>query len=186
MNSSAHSKDTRRVDHQYRSAFTLIELLAMMTILAVLVGLGALAASGIRKRAERAACSKNMTSLHLALNTYLTDNKHWPQVTPEGDDEEQFWQAWKNVLLKYELPDKVWMCPTHRRVTHDEFLQYSSYLPTQFDRTSRLTPFKWHQPWVVEIGDNHGDGPLAIFADGSVQALEDLSLDEPKTSLKKR
>ena len=80
------------------------------------------------------------------------------------------------------LPDKVWMCPTHKRATKEEFLRYSSYHPMTFDRGA-MTPYRWsNMPWVMEIGDNHGNGPLIIMPDGSVTT--GVSLEQPLTTLK--
>ena len=166
--------------------FTLMELLAVITIIAILASIAFVINSGVRKKAERVQCCENLKSLHMALRSYLIDHKHWPQVNPEfGSQEESYWQQWAERLSDYALPDKVWMCPTHKRVTKDEFLRYSSYHPMTFDRKSIMTPHRWgNMPWVLEIGDNHGNGPLLIMADGRIQASE--SFEKPFTTLEKR
>ena len=183
MTSTVHRNTFERVDPRGRAAFTLIELLAVITIVAVLIGVSVLVAGGLRKKAERAACSKNLTTLYVALESYLQEHNRWPQI-PDQDEEEKYWESWQKVLARYDVPDKAWMCPTYKRATKEEFLRLSSYAPTPFDGTSAMTPYKWNQPWLIEIGDNHGKGPLAIFSDGSVDVT--IGPESPKTSLKKR
>ena len=168
-----------------KSGFTLIELMVAVAIIAVLIAISIVIGQGLRKKAERIACGENMKSLHTALHAYLMDHKHWPQVKAVSDDEEDYWQAWADTLKDYDLPDEVWMCPTHKRITKDEYLRYSSYHPMPFDRKSQFTPYKWKMPWVVEIGDNHGKGPLLIMHDGSIQEAE-YSVDTPATTLPQR
>jgi hypothetical protein len=150
----------------------------------VLASAAVLIASGIRKKAERVQCGENMKALHMALSAYLIDFKQWPQVGVV-DDEELYWQAWSSKLEKYDLPDKVWMCPTHMRATKDEFLRYSSYHPMPFDGTSIMSPRRWkNMPWILEIGDNHGKGPLMIMEDGSIQTAPNI--EKPFTTIDSR
>lgn len=48
------------------------------------------------------------------------------------------------------------------------------YTPTMFD-DKQGTPYKWpKQPWLIEIGDMHGNGALAGFPDGSTRAINDI------------
>jgi prepilin-type N-terminal cleavage/methylation domain-containing protein len=175
--------DDRRRDP--RIAFTLIELLAVITIIAILASVAFVINAGVRKKAERVQCGENLKSLHMALSAYLIDNKRWPQVNADIADEKGYWQDWAAKLENYDLPDKVWMCPTHLRATKDEFLRYSSYHPMPFDGISQLSPYKWkNMPWVIEIGDNHGKGPLMIMPDGSIQTA--VNIEKPLTSVEKR
>ena len=175
----------RRPSEEPRAAFTLMELLAVITIVAILASVAFVIGAGLRKKAERVQCGENLTALHMALGAYLVDHKRWPQNNAEVEDEERYWQIWAEKLEDYDLPDKVWMCPTHVRATKDEFLRYSSYHPMPFDGKSILTPHRWsNMPWVIEIGDNHGKGPLMIMPDGSIQ--ETVSLEKPFTTMDER
>lgn len=168
-----------------RAAFTLVELLAVLTIIAVLASVIFVLSMSVRKKAERVQCGENLKTLHMALSNYLTDHQRWPQVG-KIEDEEAYWQAWGEKLNDYNLPDSVWMCPTHKRVTKDEFLRFSSYHPMPFDGSSVYVPHFWpNMPWVMEIGDNHGKGPLMVMPDGSIQTAE-YSVDKPFATTKKR
>lgn len=180
-----HRSRSRSSTRPRRAAFTLVELLAVIGIIAVLASVAFTLSLAVRKKAERVQCGENLKTLHTALSTYLYDNKRWPQVAG-GDDEEEYWQRWAAVLEPYKLPDKVWMCPTHKRVTKDELLQYSSYHPMPFDGISIHTPHKWkNMPWVMEIGDNHGDGALMVMPDGSIQTAE-YNVDKPISTTPRR
>ena len=183
-------KQTLQQDHRRQgatSAFTLLELLTVVTIIAVLASVVFALSSSIRKKAERVACGENLKTLHMALSTYLVDNKRWPQISTDSiQDEEEYWQAWVRALEPYKLPDKVWMCPTYKRATREELLRFSSYHPFPFDGKSIHTPYRWsNMPWVAEIGDNHGDGALLIMPDGSIQTAE-YNIETPFTTLPKR
>ena len=168
------------------AGFTILEILAVIAVISILAAVAFGLSGAIRKKAERVQCGENLKSLHMALTSYLTDHKRWPQVDRDIEDEEQYWQAWVQILEPYDIPEKVWMCPTHERVTKDEFVRYSSYHPMPFDGVSIHTPHKWkNMPWVVEIGDNHGDGSLMIMPDGSIQTAE-YNVDSPFSSLPRR
>jgi len=50
--------------------------------------------------------------------------------------------------------------------------QRVDYNATPFDPEPQ-TPYKWTtQPWFVEVGNFHGEGPLIIFSSGQVKSLE--------------
>lgn len=184
MKAPIHLNESRAAE-SYKRAFTLIELLAIITIIAILASVIFVISMGVRKKAEQVQCGNNLKALHVALSAYLQDNGHWPQVNANVSDEEIYWKAWEATLKPYELPDKVWMCPTHRRVTEDDFFRYSSYHPMPFDANGPMTPYKWsNMPWVMEIGDNHGNGPLMIMPDGSI--IPGMSIEQPLQTLKSR
>src|SRR5688572_4432765 len=63
------------------SAFSLVELLVVISIIALLVGILLPVLARARERAQRAACLSNVRQLTAAVMLYLTDNK---QTLPEA------------------------------------------------------------------------------------------------------
>ena len=61
-----------------RTAFTLVELLVVMTIIAILVGLTLPAVNGARETARRVICTNNLTQLSRAMNTHVTTQGFFP------------------------------------------------------------------------------------------------------------
>ena len=158
--------------------FTLIELVIVIAMLGMLTALVFPALTPMRDRAERVVCIGNLRSLYVSLNTYLIDNKHWPQV-PDDIDQTQLPKFWVQALSNYGATEKVWTCPSlKRRYTEkpENFLEYPEihYMPGEFD-ANPLTPHKWPaMPWAMEIGSMHGDGNMIIRADGGLRNLNDL------------
>jgi hypothetical protein len=113
------------------------------------------------------------------MQSYIVQQGSWPQCPHKIRDEEfDIW--WIKQFEKIGVPEKQWKCPTlvrqqgsadagmgeqpkdgkHKKQIH--------YMPTQFD-TNPTTPRRWPtQPWFIEIGNMHGDGPLIVFPDGAV------------------
>ena len=152
--------------------FTILELLIVISIIAVLASIILALSDMIRRKAEQAACAQNMRSLFAALSAYNVDNGHFPQA-PESTEEETFWDFWITTFEEeYDIPRKTWICPTYRRLnrTKDEEEMKGTYLPTRFSASSALAAYRWgNQPWLVEIGDHHGEGMLVLYPDGSVR-----------------
>jgi prepilin-type N-terminal cleavage/methylation domain-containing protein len=67
-----------------RRAFTLVELLVVIGIIAVIIGLLMPALSKARLQANSVACQSNLRQIGIYLQTYLNENKGW--LFPVGAD----------------------------------------------------------------------------------------------------
>jgi len=157
---------------RFRQAFTIVELLVVVGILAVLTGLLLGNWDRIVASAEQAKCASHMRAIRVALDNYLQDHSVvWPQgPEPRAPDWAPFWIR---TLAPYDIPPSTWQCPTIRRLTRGDSGDELSlhYIPTTFGAEPRLA-LRWPtHPWLIEIGDAHGRGPLICFPDGSIKPL---------------
>jgi prepilin-type N-terminal cleavage/methylation domain-containing protein len=160
--------------HRPDRALTLIELVVVIAILGVLAVLGNFAMTHVRARTELANCTANLKSLYTAFATYVNDKGQWPQISIELNGRPYELQ-WLNALQSYGIAEKNWRCPTIAREGQEPPLIH--YTPTHFDEHP-LTPFKWpNQPWLTEIGDAHGRGPMTILTSGAVRPFNDIYVE---------
>ena len=161
-----------------RSAFTLVELLAVISILGVLAGIGIVAWRPLIARAEGAKCLSHMRSLHASLAAYVQDIGHWPQE-PEVETANANIDAdwWIKELKPYGATEEIWMCPTIKRAQQslpEQDRWRIHYSPGMFGPLP-TDPFEYAtQPWLVEVSGMHGHGPNVCFPDGSIRSLDDL------------
>jgi prepilin-type N-terminal cleavage/methylation domain-containing protein len=163
-----------RADH----AFTLIELIVVLTVIAVLVGIAIPVVSGMRARAQRIQCSANLRSLYVAAESYLQQSGSWPQISEEDSDtsEQNYAATWIAALKQFGPSEKTWVCPTVQELMQNPDLSKpenmrTDYIAMPFD-DKPMTPHQWpRQPWFVEAGDVHHHGNLIVFTDGSISDL---------------
>jgi type II secretory pathway pseudopilin PulG len=160
------------------SAFTLTELLVSIGIIAIL---GALAIQGYSKigaSVAKAKCIGNLRNLHVSFAAYVQDNGHWPQQPDfSGASSQQYQDWWLKTMDPYTQSREVWKCPLLKKLgafgSEGKKLEIH-YTPTRFDARP-TTPFRWEkQPWLIEVSNIHGNGPLLLMPDGSVRNLTDL------------
>lgn len=168
-------------------AFTLIELLTVIAIIAILVTLLMPAVGGIRERLNRTKCSANLRGLYQAANAYVQDKGMWPQISSGllKKKDHSFDRAWIEALKGYQIDKVNWICPTlHEKLGTPDYKKEGEeridYIGMPFDN-KKLTPYKWpKQPWFVERMDSHGNGQLVILTDGSIHDLMSLNIKAPK------
>jgi len=104
-----------------RHAFTLLELLVTVAIIALLAALLLMAVSRAKARAQQIQCANNLRQLGLGLQAYLTDQHGYPVLltsTNRYSGMERFWigQLEQEGLANPKLSTNfyytgVWSCP---------------------------------------------------------------------------
>ena len=170
---------SRRRRNRRETAFTLLEVLTCVLVVAILLVMLFPVYTQIVRRMERTKCMSNLKNLHVASNLYLQDHRMWPQVGTRGVDSKTVAASWISILQPYNLTQANWICPTMQKLLQSPDLTDPEntridYSATPFDRNPQ-TPLRWTtQPWFVEAGDVHGNGNLMIFPDGHIQELGDF------------
>jgi len=162
----------RRADR--RSAFTLLEIIAVLLIIAILALLLIPNYGRIVGAAQEAICASHMRTIRVALGSYLQDHGNvWPQPG-DGVEGKALQQFWFDALKPYDISMNTWQCPTIRHALREDGVTGDfgmHYVPTQFDATPNIAN-KWAtQPWLIEAADAHGKGPLICFPDGSIKPM---------------
>jgi prepilin-type N-terminal cleavage/methylation domain-containing protein len=161
------------------TGFTILEILAVISIFGILAALFLIGAERLPQRAEAPRCMANLRSLQVSLASYIQDKGHWPQIPVDqlGNSEEAFEDWWISELKPYGAIESTWMCPTIKRLVTNKSPNGRPkvhYTPTMFDKNP-LTPYKWStQPWLIEIGNMHGQGSFICFPDGSIKSMDEV------------
>ena len=166
-----------RTGHSKNKGYTILELLLVVSILAIVSALAMPAYSFFKRKAEDAVCMSNLRGLHAGFSAYLHDHDFvWPQnpyLEKEGDSAENDEAKWWFEQLKAYGPTREsWLCASERSnfvADNDPDVFESSYVPTSFDETPNMAYRYALQPWVIERGGFHDKGQAnAIFPDGHI------------------
>jgi prepilin-type N-terminal cleavage/methylation domain-containing protein len=129
-----------------RKAFTLVEVLVVIVVIALLAALLFPVYAKARKQAHRVHCTSNLRQLWAAINTYTQD---WDNRYPAVHNTFQYTQGKQPILPQvmgaYVSDDRLWRCPAdtgevfgagggfHRRTPPMYQFQLTSYYYTGTD-----------------------------------------------------
>ena len=117
-----------------RDAFTLVELLVVIGIIAILIGVLLPALQAARRQSAQTKCSAALREIGHAIMMYSMDNKgYWPMAAirmPDNDSSK--WRSWTDVLAPYVTKNRaftarddiakirqnspLWGCPAYGKV----------------------------------------------------------------------
>lgn len=145
-------------------AFTLVELLVVIVVIALLAAILAPYVDLAGEQARRADCRKRLQNLHVAAFLYASDHRNLVPLVHDGEGygftgrilrsgglfaSKYMEQSWKKTTGSYAdmlVPDNVFQCPSAMQNSD----QYAKNLGTNY----RLTGFALHQGGTLGLHPN--------------------------------
>lgn len=142
-----------------RPGFTLIEVLAVVGILAILAAILFPVMSNARQRGRQASCSSNVRQLALAFTAYTADwdGAYPPHEISEGRQEGQaIHDPWDRRLFGYIGSDALYVCPANDEGTFS--YAYNAWIaqPERYVGNYRVKPTEFYAREGSEIPDPSG------------------------------
>jgi prepilin-type N-terminal cleavage/methylation domain-containing protein len=160
--------------HSGVRAFTLLEMLAAVSIVLILVAMIYPALEKITPRAEMIVCINNLKNLRVAFSGYAIEG--WPQIPKGivlGSNEEQRWWL-EETKKELGMAEKAWRCPTITRLfksSSEADRPIVHYLPTPFSAQPGQANKNSQMPWFIEIANAHGSGNLLVRQNGKIEPV---------------
>ena len=99
-----------------RQAFTLVELLVVIAVIAILASLILPSLARAKEQARTTICTSNVRQMMLAMSMYVNEYTRYPSVYTWGPDP-NYLQYWQDSLTPYLTPAKtntVFRCPSYK------------------------------------------------------------------------
>jgi prepilin-type N-terminal cleavage/methylation domain-containing protein/prepilin-type processing-associated H-X9-DG protein len=168
-----------------RRAFTLIELICVIAIIAVLVTLLFPAIASTRQRADSIVCSSNLRAIGVAVQDYLQDNNfiypciesnpNGAPVYPAGVPTYTMVQAFG----KYGITDKTLQCPSDLKENNpSSYSQYGNsydWKPTLDDDNSS-EPLVYGRRWGFGAQTSGSTGAFVVKTSKVRQVFDDTDV----------
>ena len=175
-----------------RDAFTLVELLVLVAILAVVGVLLLPALGGARELSSRAACANNLRQIGLGMLAYSEDYKgFFPTCRPALDGfadsnwnpncagpygnggATQFYQAL--IKNRYIPTTKVFVCPSDKESVQPAFFKVFVAASWDHQTEGSVLPMKpWNKSYfyVSRLNSRRGSKPYLLMADDSYKQIQ--------------
>jgi len=162
----------RRLGSGLRTAFTLVELLAVLAVVGILAAILIPVVGNVRSAAHKTQCASNLRQIAVALDAYVRDNDmklpvSWVtlQCNPRVQEHGQY-QSLSGHLAPYLLDD----APAGSQVYIDAF-QCPAY-PLQFSPAEAVNVNFWHTTYRLVLDRAGGNHPFG----GPARNREPMSL----------
>ena len=178
MHGAADGGNERR---RGKNAFTLVELLVVIAVIAILAALLLPALIGGKERAKRTACKNAIRQFSLAVHLYgndhedevmsgasnIADDDHLPVIST----------ATSNSIVEYCGTDRIVHCPSY----NDWFITQQALRPFQEREYGYVIGYNYHgghtnTPWPALAGQT-GEwiSPMRLSADPSLVLISDMN-----------
>src|SRR4051812_34210056 len=151
---------------RHRQAFTPVELLVVIGIIAVLIGILLPALGRAREQANQAACMSNMRQVAMAFVMYANDNKGWLPATSRGGSQGAApWRYAPNWLayMPSENLDQSAIAKYLGKISDDGRLnQAANWDKTMNVRVLRCPSDDWNAPRVRAMPPTN-NGSAAVY-----------------------
>jgi prepilin-type N-terminal cleavage/methylation domain-containing protein/prepilin-type processing-associated H-X9-DG protein len=141
---SAAPRDVVLKNSKQKTGFSLIELLVVISIIAILASLLLPALSRAKSAADSAVCKSNIRQVLIALRMYVTDKQAYPaEYLAAWDSLKPYVNApWPSnncdtldngrTFIVYQGPrQSVWVCPGYNRI--QGLIYYTDYPPSNYE-----------------------------------------------------
>jgi prepilin-type processing-associated H-X9-DG protein len=181
----------------YRRAFTLLELLLVISIIMVLAAMLFPVVNRVRENGRRTSCQSNLKQIGMGISQYIQDNNEKYPIAYNSKSN------WSQATFPYIKSTQVFECPNNNY--HDLMLPHDTAAPEiplsyainpRFSHLSTAnvsTPLRkinigecyyalpfmadnewgstWPRGWQLEAAAAHLSTANCLFADGHVKAL---------------